>query len=282
MTTNHHDASPALIVDEIAPLVVDHQRPRPLLISCRPDPERGCSRMTTTIDRALLACASAGPVFFVVGFLVGDATRPGFNPWRQWVSHLALRDQGWAYRLLFVAAGSLVLAGAVGFGRHLRSGTGARVGPPLIGAAGLCLALAGVFVIDPGLGYPPGTVQGPPSLHGQLHDLAGLGLFASLTAAAVVFARRFAADPDRRGWARYSLATAIVVPTAFVGCSVLAALHYAGTWPGAPSGLLERVALVAGFAWLALLGRRMLTETGAPAPDWATTQPPPALDALDR
>ena len=47
---------------------------------------------------------------------------------------------------------------------------------------------------------------------------------------------------------------AAVVAGSFVACSVLAALDFAGTWPHAPSGLLERVALFAGLGWLGGVG----------------------------
>ncbi|MGH3169936.1 MAG: hypothetical protein ACRDN0_29150, partial [Trebonia sp.] len=33
-------------------------------------------------------------------------------------------------------------------------------------------------------------------------------------------------------------------------CSILVSLDYAGTWPGVPSGLFERIALLTGIAWL--------------------------------
>jgi len=36
-----------------------------------------------------------GPLLFIVVFLIEGATRPGHGVWRNYVSDLALSDQGW-------------------------------------------------------------------------------------------------------------------------------------------------------------------------------------------
>jgi hypothetical protein len=56
--------------------------------------------------------------------------------------------------------------------------------------------------------------------------------FLSLIVAAVVLGHA-------AGRARTGIAVAVAVLTTFTACSVLVALDYAGTWPSAPSGLLE-------------------------------------------
>ena len=62
----------------------------------------------------------------------------------------------------------------------------------LISTYGLGLVSAGVFVTDPGFGYPPGAPSGVPttgSLHGTLHTLVSLVVFVSVSIACFVFAR---------------------------------------------------------------------------------------------
>ena len=77
---------------------------------------------------------------------------------------------------------------------------------------GLALFTAGVFVTDPSLGYPPGThSSGPQTLHGTIHGVAGLIAFISVAIASFVIARRFAGDPEWKGWALDPTVTGILV-----------------------------------------------------------------------
>jgi hypothetical protein len=43
----------------------------------------------------------------------------------------------------------------------------------------------------------------------------------------------------------------------FAAASVLAALSYGGVLPGAPGGLLERIALATGLLWIVMLAWRL-------------------------
>jgi len=122
---------------------------------------------------------------------------------------------------------------------------------------------AGIFVTDPGLGYPPdATASVPTTWHqnwnGTLHGLSGLLAFTSLGVAAFVLARRFASDPRWRGWAAYSIVVGVVVLASFVGGIVTSVLDQRGIWPDAPSGVIQRVGVVAGWTWIALLAARLL------------------------
>ena len=69
-----------------------------------------------------------------------------------------------------------------------------------------------------------------------------------------MLARRFAGDPAWRGWAPYSVVTGVLVAVSFVASLATAPL------PGAPSGLLQRLAIVAGWGWIALLATRLLIQ----------------------
>jgi Protein of unknown function (DUF998) len=139
----------------------------------------------------------------------------------------------------------------------LAHGRGATWGPLLIVLYGFGLVGAGMFSADPSYGYLPGAALGPAaslSMHGMLHELASVIVFAALIAACFVFARRFAALPRHRGWAAYSFITGLTVPV-FLAAAVVA-------WSsGAPTnfgGVFQRVTLTAGWMWVSLLALKIL------------------------
>lgn len=211
---------------------------------------------TTTL---LLTGGVVGPVLFVLAFLVEGATRPGYSAWRNFVSQLSLSDQGWEQIANFLVCGMLCLGFAFGLRRVLRSGTGATAGPVLLGIFALGLIIAGLFSTGPALGYPPGAEAGKTSetLPNIVHGLAGLVCFSSLPFACFALARRFAHDPAWHGWASYSILTGIVIATCFIASLVVAELDRNGVMPEAPAGLLQRIAIIAGWGWIALLAARL-------------------------
>jgi hypothetical membrane protein len=194
----------------------------------------------TETTPALLACGVvSGPLFAGVA-LVQVLTRDGFDLSRHPLSLLSLGDLGWVQIANFVVAGLLAIAFAVASRRVLRPGRAATWGPRLLGLYGIGLVAGGVFVADPGAGFPPGAPEGAPeqlSWHGALHAVAPPLAFLSLILACLVVARRFAAAGER-GWAVYSIATAL-------GCLALTA------WPDL-DGLSVRLALamVVGPGWI--------------------------------
>jgi len=212
--------------------------------------------------RLLLAGGVVGPPLFVAVLLIEGATRPGYDAWRHFGSQLSLGDQGWEQIANFLICGVLCVGFAVGLRRALQSGTGATWGPILLGVFGLSLISAGIFVTGPALGYPPGAAiqSGPESVHSIIHGLSGLICFTSLAAACFVLARRFAGDRQWRGWALYSSLTGVVVFLSLIVSNVTAGLDMSGTWPSAPTGLVQRIGIVAGWTWIALLAARLLRE----------------------
>ncbi|MCM0673265.1 DUF998 domain-containing protein [Micromonospora phytophila] len=170
----------------------------------------GFPRATT---RALLAGGvAAGPVFAVVA-AAQVLTRDGFDLSRQPLSLLALGDLGWIQIANFVLAGLLALAGAVGLRRALRGQPAGTWGPALVAGYGAGMVIAGVLVADPSMGWPAGAPEGPAetlSWHGVGHGVGAMLAFVSVTAACLVFARRWFASAER-GWAVLSVACAVGV-----------------------------------------------------------------------
>jgi Protein of unknown function (DUF998) len=216
--------------------------------------------------RLLFGAAVTGLAAFVGTFLVEGAVRPGYRPWRHAVSQLSLGPFGWVNTIAILVAAAALLAFAVGLGRAVPAGTGSTWGPRLMAVAGVCFGLLAIFPDDPALGYPPGS-HAQRSLPGLVHGLAGTVTFGCLSAACLVMARRFAGDPAGRGWARYSLATGLVVAIGYVTTAVLTGLDDAGVLPNAPGGLVQRAMIITGFGWvvlLALLPRRWNHEVRGP------------------
>jgi hypothetical membrane protein len=215
--------------------------------------------------RLLIAGGAIGPLLFIIVLLIEGATRPGYSAWHNYGSSLSLGPGGWVQIANFIVCGLLMLCFAIGLRQVFRTGKGAVWGPLLLGIFGVSLIVAGVFVTDPSLGYPPGThTSGPQTLHGTIHGVNAIIAFGSLAAAIFVMARRFAGDPNWKGWALYSLVTGILVIVFFIATTAVSALDESGVFPGSPTGLLQRIGIIAGWGWIALLATRLLSQMRSP------------------
>ena len=195
----------------------------------------------------LLACGIAGPVIFIAVFLLEGLTRSGYDPMRQYVSLLSLGDGGWLQVANFVVTGVLIVAAGVGLGRSW-SELGRWV-PRLVALVGIALVWAGVFVTDPAQGYPGGAPAGLPtdaSWHAGLHYLGALVVFVGLPVAMVVAARSSAMREAMPGWSIYCLTSAGLMFGLWIATFLVAGPNGVSQ----VAGLLQRIAIVAGFQWL--------------------------------
>ena len=215
------------------------------------------TRNNPLLSRFLIAGGAIGSLLLLIVMLVEGATRPGYDAWTMAGSSLSLSDQGWMQISNFIISGLLIFGFAFGLRFWLRGGRGATWGPILIAAVGVGLILAGIFVTDPALGYPPGTPPGPTvhtTLHGTLHwYLGGLVVFSTLPASCFVLARRFASDARWKGWALYSVISGILMLAFFVVFAI-ASTH------GGLAGLWERISLGFGTVWMTLVALRILSQ----------------------
>lgn len=187
-------------------------------------------------------------LLLICGDLIDAGTRPGYDPARHWVSHLALGDQGWLGSGKLVAAGLLLVGLAVALRAAPLRDTIRPWTRGLVGLVGIGLLAAAAFPIDPGMDYPPGAPAGQ-SWRGGVHDVAGALTFLALTVSSWRLGRDLGASTGRPRWRRVGRLVAVWVVLAFVTCSALVAMDFAGT-AETPSGLFERLALYAGVAWL--------------------------------
>ena len=211
-------------------------------------------RVDRTTGGDLMWAGIVGPVLFVAVFLVEGAIRAGYDPVRLQVSYLSLGDRGAIQVASFLVTGALLGAFAVGLRRRLTAlgGRGATGVPVAMGAISLGLLIAGVFSTAPAFGYPPGTPDGFPAVlpaTAYLHVIGALLFFGGMIAAPLLMARRFRAQGET-AWVAYSLVTAVVV---FVAQAASSADPSGQPYLPATVGLLQRLSIIAGLAWIAAL-----------------------------
>jgi len=176
---------------------------------------------------------------------------------------LSTGEGGWVQIANFIVCGLLTLGFALALWSSSPSPSrGFAWGPALLTIFALDLIVAGIFVTDPALGYPPGSPLGPQgqTLHGAIHGVAGLIAFGVLAATCFVYARRFRGDPDWKGWTAYSNITGAIIALGFIGATVSSVLDERGVVPNAPTGLIQRIAIIAGWGWIGLFALRLLRE----------------------
>ena len=191
--------------------------------------------------RWLLACGLIAPIVFVASFLVEGAIQPGYNPWTDYVSDLSLGADGWMQVASFIVCGWLLLGFSAALGELAEIRKGPAWAPVVFSAMAVGLISAGAFEIDP--------TTARLTLHGELHYAASFIIAGSLGLAALLAWRDFHHAGRRDATAAYGLATGLAVVTLFTASLLLPSV--------AAPGLLERLALVVGSAWVVVYAQRL-------------------------
>lgn len=200
----------------------------------------------------LLISGIAAAVVFPTAVAIQAPLREGFDLAVHPLSMLSLGDAGWIQTTNFIVTGLLFLAFVVGLRRVLKSGRGGRWGPRLFGFYGLVVVAAGIFPVDPMLGFPPGTPEGLPetlSWHAIVHNLTFVFAFLGLIIAMFVFAWRFAAAKEW-GFASFSIVTGLATPALIVVSQMR---------PDVAGYILFGINVLVN-AWTVLLAMRLLAE----------------------
>ncbi|HVS92434.1 MAG TPA: DUF998 domain-containing protein [Mucilaginibacter sp.] len=186
----------------------------------------------------LLCCGIIGSVLFSIAAFSYGAVSPNYDMMRQPMGELELLRYGWVQSVNFVVFGLFIFAFAFGLYRELKDGYGALLLPVLQGFVALGLVLSGIFIHEP------------------FHTQASMLAIISLVISFFVFAVRFAGDPRWRGWAAYSIASALVVTV------LLAIFGYLKAHNGAYAGVLQRAAIFTRSLWLLIFTVRLMGGTG--------------------
>ena len=162
--------------------------------------------------RTLLYCGVvAGPLFLLI-FAIQVFARSEFQFTHSEPSMLSLGPWGWVQIANFVIGGLLIVAGALGVRRVLRTIKGGFWGSLLFGIFGICQIGVGAFVTDP--------IRSPTRMtfHGTMHLVFGGTGFTALMAACFVFVRTFA-SLRQMPWAVFCAITGLLFLAAFLSAA---------------------------------------------------------------
>jgi hypothetical protein len=190
-------------------------------------------------ERLLPAFGVLAAVQMIAVSTLDGLRRPGYDETRNWISQLSLGTDGWYGTVNLATCGLWLVLCALGLRRRAD-----RRAVGLVLWCGLCLGALALVRTDAGLGFPPGVPE-EHTVRGLIHKLIAVTLGVAGIAAVA-----------RLGPRRTASVVAAVMAVSFVAAVVLVLLDDGGVLPGNPSGLLERVALFAGFSWIGLVGGR--------------------------
>jgi Fe2+ transport system protein B len=205
----------------------------------------------------LLYAGVAGPPLFIAVLLVAGATRRDYVAWRHFGSQLALGPGGWVQVVNFLICGSLVVLFAIGLGQRLQGTRGGLIAPILFAIFGLLLLVAGLFSTDPVLGYPPGASE-LSTARGTIHTIAGVITFILLPITCFVMAWHFAAEAGSAAWVAYSVVVGLVALFSMITAFGSMGMAQAGRLRNPMPGLFQRVAIIAGWTWIAAVAWHFL------------------------
>ena len=226
-----------------------------------------------TASRWLSVCGVLIP-WVMAGFVVAASlANPGYSHVSETVSLLGTRGRPHpeVIRVGFVVLGLLTHCFAWGLYRALGRGPRAGVIRLLLAACGTCVLLSGLFRDDPIAAGEPETLEG------TLHSAFAFGALWVLVLAMLAFAVAVHRDPAWSGFARLSIACAVLALVSSVGFAAETLRPYEGV----QQRFLYAVLLVwveavsfRSFRLAAGRGRRGLPVAGAAAPGRGRPSPP--------
>ena len=147
----------------------------------------------------------------------------------------------------FLITGLLIFLFAVGVFYKLKS----RLIGLLFSMVAIGLIAPGIFTTDPVYGYPADKpfIYREFTLHGKLHTLFSLLVFINIPVICFIMGRYFH-TLKKMQWKYYSVSSGIAMLMLFI----LTGIAFNQLWGlGALAGLLQRLCVISGFVWMAVL-----------------------------
>ena len=203
------------------------------------------------IDRMLLGLGVLIPFWLFFGVLLTALAYPGYSHLDQAMSQLGAQGsptQGFSAWVNNLPLGVLFVLFAVGVMRQVRGSRLALFSAVLIFVHGLASFATGYFACD------QGCAPAQPSFSQQMHNLAGLVMFLSLTLASLIWAFTSRRLLGSRGFGLFSLAcTVLAVATVVLMAQAVEVGHSFGLYQRINYGI--SVIWGAGLALMLLRGR---------------------------
>ena len=203
------------------------------------------------MDRMLLGVGVLIPLWLFFGVLLTALAYPGYSHLDQAMSQLGAQGsptQGFSAWVNNLPLGVLFVLFAVGVMRQVRGSRLASFSALLILVHGLASFATGYFPCD------QGCAPAQPSFSQQMHNLAGLVMFLSLTLASLLWGFLSKRLLGSRGFWLFSLAcTVLAVATVVLMAQAVEAGHSFGLYQRINYGI--SVIWVAGLALMLWLGR---------------------------
>lgn len=225
-----------------------------------------------TIDRILLGCGVLIPFWLFFGVLLTALAYPGYSHLNQAMSQLGAQGaptQGFSAWINNLPLGVFFVLCAVGVMRQLRASSLAVLSAGLILLHGLASFATGYFPCD------QGCAPDQPSFSQQMHNLAGLVMFLSLTLASLLWCFLSKRLLGSLGFGLFSIACSVLaVVTVILMAQAVEAGHLFGLYQRINYGV--SVAWVAGLALMLLRGRARrlrLSTACAPGRDGLNSRP---------
>lgn len=174
------------------------------------------------VDKKLLIFGILAGFISPLVVILQVITREGFNLAVHPLSLLSLGDLGWIQISNFILTGFFYLVFSVGIYKTLENKRGRKISF-LLGFYGAVLILAGIFTVDPMLGFPPGSPEGLPaklSWHAQLHNLTFLLAFLAMIFAQFLTGRYFLALNQKK-FALFSFFVCAITPIAIIASQII-------------------------------------------------------------
>ncbi|MFG2334146.1 DUF998 domain-containing protein [Streptomyces sp. NPDC048604] len=198
--------------------------------------------LTRRATVAALAVASAS-------IAAADVLTPQYSPVSEVVSRYVNGSAGWLVTLALIAIGTASVALTVRLGRVPGRSAARRTGRAALAVWSCGVLVAAVFPAD-----PPGRWS-RPSVSEMVHGTAAWPAFVALPVAALLLTGPMAARwPSGRAALRAATAASVLTTLALAVCLVDVMDGPSLSLGSAPTlvGLVERLALAADLAWLAL------------------------------
>jgi len=192
----------------------------------------------------LLLSGILGSFLFIFVSMIDGLTRPYYISTYHFISHLGLGERSWLGNSSSIVIGLLFLVFSYRLSQIRIKGNQINNIYYLLLSIGLIGSA--IFVMDPIMGYPPGT-EFELTFRGRLHDAFSILIIFSLISNCFYWSKLFK-KMNLSGLSHYSLISGIMIMVSVIILGLLLLLEFL-MYNNLPLGVFERILFYTGFIW---------------------------------